>query len=100
MKIKKLNGKVAGKQTHLLADTIMETSIQASWLLTEDAKKQLILSIWDDETIENLNQEDKCELNHKCAFLMAMETWSKGWYADLDVLPQSVVEYFVVWGRY
>ena len=99
MKIRKQNGKVAGKVTHQLADTIMETSITASCLLTDEAKKELILSIWEDETIENLNEECDCELNHKCAFLMAMETWSKGWYADLDVIPSTVVEYFIAWGR-
>jgi hypothetical protein len=97
--IKKLNGKNAGKIIHTYADIIMETAITAAWGLSNEVKKEYIMSIWDDTSFTELDQDDDVELNHKAAFLMSMETWSKGWYADLDVKPQSVVNYFINWGN-
>jgi hypothetical protein len=97
--IKKTNGRKAGKVIHQYADTIMETAMTSSWGLTNNAKKEFIMSIWDDTSFAELDQDDDVELNHKCAFLMAMETWANGWYGDLDVEPQSVVNYFIAWGN-
>jgi hypothetical protein len=97
--IKKENGRKAGKQTHQLADTIMETSYTAAWLLSETAKKDLIKSVWNNITDEELANDDIHELTDKAAFLIGIKTWSEGWYADLDVEPDSVVAYFINWGN-
>jgi sulfur relay (sulfurtransferase) DsrC/TusE family protein len=101
MNILKNNKRIASKKIHLLADTIMETSITAAWLLSEDAKKSLILSSdWSESTIEELNCEERVELNHTAAYVIAMETWVKGYYSDFDVIPQSLAMYFFGWGVY
>jgi hypothetical protein len=101
MNILKTNGRIASKKIHLLADTIMETSIQAAWSLTNDQKKQLILkSDWHETDLEILNAEEDTELNHRTAFVFAMETWTTGYYCDFPVKMETVAKYFIGWGRF
>ena len=49
MNILKNNGRIASKKIHLLADTIMETSITTAWSLTDDMKKKREEEIIDRE---------------------------------------------------
>ncbi len=97
--IKKLNGRKAGAKTHLLADTIMETAYTAVWLMEEDGLKKLIKSIWTDMTDEELDCFCIHQLTERAAFLIGIKTWSEGYYADLDVEPDSVVYYMINWGE-
>ena len=97
--IKKTNGRKAGKVIHQYADTIMETAITAAWGLTNQMKKEYIISNWNDVSFAELDKDDDVELNHKCAFLFALNTWQNGWYDDLDIEPLSVVNFFIAWGN-
>jgi len=99
MNILKNNGRIASKKIHLLADTVMETSIVIAWSMTDDMKKQLLLcDQTNDFTLEELNGMCNLELNHRTAFTFALNTWFTGYYGDFEVQYDSVIDYFFGWG--
>lgn len=99
MNILKNNGRIASKKIHLLADTVMETSIVIAWSMTDDMKKQLLLcNQTNDFTLEELNGMCNLELNHRTAFTFALNTWFTGYYGDFEVQYDSVIDYFFGWG--
>jgi hypothetical protein len=99
MNILKNNGRIASKKIHLLADTIMETSITTAWSMSEDMKKQFLLCDETNEfSLEDLNGMCPVELNHRTAFSFAVNTWFSGYYGDFEVRFDSVIDYFFGWG--
>ena len=99
MNILKNNGRIASKKIHLLAETIMETSIRTAWSLTDDMKKEFLLcDELNDFTIEDLNSMCSVELNHRTAVTFSLNTWCLGYYDDFEVQFDSVLDYFFGWG--
>jgi hypothetical protein len=99
MKIIKTNGKKANKKIHLLADVVMETSVNNSWLLNDLNKKEILLSLenspWKSEELEDMCRE--C-LNHTLSTHFALDTWYSGYYGDFDLDFDSLHDYFFYWG--
>ncbi len=99
MKILKTNGKPASNKIQLLADVVMETSLIISWQLTDDMKKEILLSMnnspWDLEELEDL-----CEvcLNRATAIYLALISWYSGSNDDHDLDFNSLQKYFNNWG--
>jgi hypothetical protein len=100
MKILKTNGKTASKQIHLLADVVMETSLNNSWLLNIPMKKEILLSLENNLwTLEELNQKCEVCLNHTLAVYFALKSWYSGYYGDIKVDFDSIQDYFIGWGE-
>jgi hypothetical protein len=99
MKIIKTNGKTASKQIHLIADVVMETSINNSWLLNDITKKEILLSL-EEKHLTSEELEQKCEvcLNHALSIYFALKTWCSGYYCDFKVDFDSIQDYFINWG--
>ena len=99
MKIKKTNGKPASKKIHLLADVVLETSVNNSWSLNDSIKKEILLSLeespWKSEELEEMCRV--C-LNHSLSIHFALDTWYSGYYGDFDLDLDSVHDYFYYWG--
>lgn len=99
MKIQKTNGKTASKKIHLLADVVMETSVNNSWKLNDQNKKEVLLNLvespWKSEDLEEMCSA--C-LNHSLSLHFALDTWYSGFYGDFDLDFDSVYDYFYNWG--
>lgn len=99
MKIQKTNGKTASKKIHILADVVMETSVNNSWKLNDQNKKEVLLNLvespWKSEDLE-----DMCSacLNHFLSIQFALDTWYSGYFGDFDLDFDSLYEYFYNWG--
>lgn len=99
MEIQKTNGKPASKQIQILANTIMEASINNSWLLKDSMKKEILMSVEDNNlTLKELEHMDEVSLNHKLAVYFALETWYSGYYGDFSLDFDSVQDFFTNWG--
>jgi hypothetical protein len=98
IKLHKENGKEVGKNIYLLADTIMETSYTMAHMMNRKSKIQLIVDNMEI-TKEQLNKEDNHYLNGVVTSCVAMNTWQTGWYSDLDVCENCLLEYFISWGN-
>ena len=99
MKIKKTNGKPASKKIHLLADVVMETSVNNSWSLNDSSKKEILLSLEESPwTSEELEEMCRVCLNHTLSTHFALDTWYSGYYGDFDLDLDSVHDYFYYWG--
>ena len=99
MKIKKLNGKTASADMHLLANVVMETAIINSWNLTESMKKEILLNA--EGTPWKLNElEEMCEecLNNSVAVYLALIALYNCSYREPDLDYDSVQHYFYNWG--
>jgi hypothetical protein len=98
MKIKKTNGKTASKQIHLIADVVMETSVNNSWSLNDSSKKEILINAqgtpWDKNELEEICEE--C-LNNALSVYLALKTWQSGYYVNLNVDFYSLQEYFQKW---
>jgi hypothetical protein len=98
MKIQKTNGKTASKQIHLIADVVMETSVNNSWSLNDSSKKEILINAqgtpWDKNELEEICEE--C-LNNALSVYLALKTWQSGYYVNLNVDFYSLQEYFQKW---
>ena len=100
MKILKTNGKTSSKQIHILADVVMETSVNNSWLLNSQMKKEILLSLENNLwTLDELDQKCEVCLNHTLAVYFALKTWCSGYYGDFKVDFDSIQDYFICWGK-
>lgn len=95
MKIKKTNGKTASKKIHLLANVVMETSLNNSWMLTGTMKIEILISAegspWEISDLEEMC--DEC-LNNALAVYFALKTWYNSPYGDFDLDFKSLQHYF------
>ncbi|MCF8435190.1 MAG: hypothetical protein K9G37_12010 [Crocinitomicaceae bacterium] len=100
MKIVKTNGKIASKKIHLLADVVMETSLNNSWMLNGTMKIEILISA-EGSPWEISDLEEMCEvcLNHTLAVYFALKTWYSGYYGDVKVDFDSIQDYFIGWGE-
>ena len=98
MKIKKTNEKPASKKIHLLADVVMETSVNNSWSLNDSIKKEILLSLEESPwTSQELEEMCRVCLNHTLSTHFALDTWYSGYYGDFDLDLDSVQDYFYFW---
>jgi carboxypeptidase C (cathepsin A) len=96
-KLHKENGKEVSKKIYQLADTIMETSYTATHMMSEKSKINLLVDN-TNLTKEQVKQHDMEMINMMVASEIATNTWTNGWYSDLDVCVDCLIEYFVNWG--
>ena len=98
MKIKTTNGKTASKKIHLLANVVMETSLNNSWMLTGTMKIEILISAegspWEISDLEEMC--DEC-LNNALAVYFALKTWYAGPYGNSDFEFNSIKYYFNNW---
>jgi hypothetical protein len=94
MKIVKTNGKIASKKIHLLADVVLETSLNNSWMLTDTMKIEILISA-EGSPWEISDLEEMCDvsLNNALAVYFALKSWYLSPYGDFDLDFKSLQHY-------
>jgi hypothetical protein len=87
------------KKIKILIDTVMETAVSSSWMLTDEIKEQLYFNHVGVKYVHDGHEPYDVKLNYVVSRIMFWNTWEKGYYHEL-VDDVYVLKYLInTWGR-